>query len=128
MKRKESRHNGLSFSYLDWGGENRRVIVALQAHLMEAATFAPLALAFARDWRLLALDQRGHGYSDHAAGYTRDHDLADLEAFFHHLNLNEATVLDIYSGGVKAYQLAAPHPENVRGLIIETLARKYVTI
>ncbi|MGA8439653.1 MAG: hypothetical protein WB762_12070 [Candidatus Sulfotelmatobacter sp.] len=108
MKRKESRHNGLSFSYLDWGGENRRVIVALQAHLMEAATFAPLALAFARDWRLLALDQRGHGYSDHAAGYTRDHDLADLEAFFHHLNLNEATVLDIYSAASR--HISSPRP------------------
>lgn len=111
MKRKEFRHNGLGFSYLDWGGENRRVIVALHAHLMEAATLAPLALAFARDWRLLALDQRGHGYSDHAAGYTRDHDLADLEAFFHHLNLNEATVLGIHSAASRHSSSPRPIPK-----------------
>jgi|HubBroStandDraft_2_1064218.scaffolds.fasta_scaffold45212_2 hypothetical protein len=41
---------GLRFSYPDWGGEkNRKVIVTLHAHMMEAARFAPPVLAFARD-------------------------------------------------------------------------------
>ena len=95
--------------------------MALHAHVMEASTFAPLAVALAPDWRLVALDQRGHGYSDHAASYTRDDYLGDLEAFFEHLKLQEAIVLGNSLGGLNAYQFAARHPEKVPDLVIEDI-------
>jgi esterase len=120
MDRREFQHDGLQFSYLDSGGEGK-VLIALHAHLMEGATFAPLAGVLTPTWRVIALDQRGHGYSDHAKSYTRDDYLHDLEAFFRYLGINEAVLLGNSLGGVNAYQFAARHPEKVRGLIIEDI-------
>ena len=80
MDRHEFRHEGLRLSYLDGGGGGR-VLIALHAHIMEAATFAPLASALAPGWRVVALDQRGHGYSDHAPTCTCDDYVGGLGAF-----------------------------------------------
>ena len=81
MRRQSFRSNGLTLSYLDEGGDGD-ALIALHAHWMEAATFAPLATALAPAWRVVALDQRGHGDSDHAPTYTRDDYIADLLALF----------------------------------------------
>jgi pimeloyl-ACP methyl ester carboxylesterase len=120
MERHTFRHDGLRLSYLDSGGEGR-VLIALHAHLMEAVTFAPLAEVLAPEWRIIALDQRGHGYSDHASSYTRDDYLGDLEALFEHLSLTDAVLLGNSLGGVNAYQFAARHPAKIRCLIIEDI-------
>jgi pimeloyl-ACP methyl ester carboxylesterase len=120
MERHDFHHGGLRLSYLDPGGVGR-VLIALHAHFMEALTFAPLAAVLAPEWRVLALDQRGHGYSDHAPSYARDDYIGDLEAFFQHLGLSDVVLLGNSLGGVNAYQFAARHPAKVRGLIIEDI-------
>ncbi len=120
MHRSSFHHDGLALSYLDSGGE-RPAIIALHAHWMEGASFRPLAEALAPEWRLVALDQRGHGYSDHAASYSRDSYLGDMEALFHHLSLQQAVLLGNSLGGVNAYQFAARSPERVRALVIEDI-------
>lgn len=124
MERGYFHHAGLRFSYLDQDKNaqaGKRVLIALHAHIMEATTFAPLAAALAPAWRVIALDQRGHGYSDHPSTYTREDYLGDLLALFEHLNLSEAVLLGNSLGGVNAYQFAAQHPEKVRGLIVEDI-------
>ena len=120
MDRREFHHDGLTFSYLDSGADGR-VLIALHAHFMEAATFAPLAGALAPEWRVVALDQRGHGDTDHAPTYTRDDYIGDIEAFREHLGVSDAVLLGNSLGGVNAYQYAARHPRLVRGLIIEDI-------
>lgn len=92
MERHLFSHNKLTFSYLDSGGSGP-VLIALHSHWMEAATFEPLATSLASEWRVIALDQRGHGHSDHAATYTRNDYLGDLKALFTHLKLQEPAVL-----------------------------------
>ncbi|HUB29259.1 MAG TPA: alpha/beta hydrolase [Terracidiphilus sp.] len=113
-------HAGLTFSYLD-SGPAPHTLIALHGHLMEAATFLPLADALAPEWRILALDQRGHGHSSHAASYTRSDYISDLEAFFAHLRLSCAVLLGSSLGGVNAYQFASRQPELVTALIIEDI-------
>lgn len=120
MERYEFRHNGLKLSYLDAGGDGP-VIVALHAHGMEASTFAPIAAALAPEWRVVALDQRGQGHSDHAKTYMRDDYLGDLYAFLDHLGIVCAVIWGNSLGGVNAYQFAARHPDRVRALVIEDM-------
>jgi pimeloyl-ACP methyl ester carboxylesterase len=88
---------------------------------MEAATYTHLAAALAPAWRVLALDQRGHGYSDHAQSYTREDYLGDLLAFLDHLGLDNAVLVGNSVGGANAYQLAARYPDRVRALVIEDI-------
>jgi esterase len=120
VQRLSFRHDGLTFSYLDPGGD-APVVIALHAHWMEAATYAPLAEALAPRWRVVALDQRGHGHSDHASRYAREDYLGDLLALYRELALDSAVLIGNSLGGVNAYQLAARHPERVRAMVIEDI-------
>ncbi len=121
MQRQQFQHNGLTLSYLD-SGVDAPVLIALHAHWMEGITFASLSAALSPEWRVIALDQRGHGYSDHAEAYTRADYIGDLEAFFAHLKINKPVVLLGNSlGGVNAYQFAARHPDLVHAMIIEDI-------
>lgn len=121
MERFEFHRDGLRLSYLDSRGGGDPLI-AMHAHWMEGSTFAPLSAALQPDWRVVAPDQRGHGYSDHANSYTREDYLADLSALLEHLNLRAPVVMLGNSlGGVNAYQYAARRPERVRAIIIEDI-------
>ncbi len=123
MQRHHVRHDDLTLSYLDAGGTGR-VLIALPSHWMEGVTFAPLAVALAPAWRVVALDQRGHGYSDHApreGGYTREAYLGDVAALVAHLGVDTAVLLGNSLGGVNAYQFAARHPDQVSALVVEDI-------
>jgi len=118
MDREQFASGRLKLSYLDTGG-GAPLLVALHAHWMEAATFRRLAADLAPAWRTVALDQRGHGYSDHATSYRREDYLGDLTALLAHLRAERAVFLGNSLGGANAYQFAARHPERVRALVVE---------
>ncbi len=120
MARHFFRSGPLKLSYLDAGGEGEPLI-ALHALFMEAATFEPLAASLSPAWRVIALDQRGHGHSDHAPSYGREEYLGDLKAFLDHLGLEQAVLLGHSLGGVNAYQFAARQPRRARALIVEDI-------
>jgi pimeloyl-ACP methyl ester carboxylesterase len=88
---------------------------------MEAATYAPLAADLSPLWRVVALDQRGHGHSSHAPSYSRDDYLRDIAALFAHLGIKQGALLGNSLGGVNAYQFAARHPDRVTALILEDI-------
>ncbi|MEV4762002.1 alpha/beta hydrolase [Micromonospora chokoriensis] len=112
--------DGLKLSYLDFGGSGIPLL-ALHGHYNEASAFAPLAEALAPRWRVIALDQRGHGESDRAESYGRDDYVADVDAFHRHLGVGPVAVLGHSLGGVNAYQYAGRHPDRVTALIVEDI-------
>jgi esterase len=112
--------DGDRLSYLDAGGTGAPLI-ALHGHLGRGRYFAPLAGALAGSWRLIALDQRGHGRSRHMPTYKRQDYLNDLATLMDHLGLEHAVLLGFSLGGANAYQFAARHPRHVRALIIEDI-------
>jgi len=111
---------GRRLSYLDFGGPGTPLL-ALHGHYNEASAFAPMAAALAPLWRVIALDQRGHGESDRADGYERDEYVADVAAFHRHLGVGRVPVLGHSLGGVNAYQFAARHPDAVSALVVEDI-------
>ena len=119
MERLSFHHDGLNFSYLDAGGPGA-LIVALHAMLMEAGTYAKVAAELAPHWRVVSLDQRGHGHSDHATDYSRVAFVGDIAALLDHVGATEPVVLMGNSlGATNAFQFAAHHPERVRALVNE---------
>ncbi|MFI6268422.1 alpha/beta fold hydrolase [Micromonospora zamorensis] len=111
---------GRKLSYLDFGGPGAPLL-ALHGHYNEASAFAPLAEALAPRWRVIALDQRGHGESDRAESYGRDDYVADVDAFHRHLGIGPAPVLGHSLGGMNAYQYAGRHPDRVTALVVEDI-------
>ncbi|GII33827.1 alpha/beta fold hydrolase [Planotetraspora mira] len=111
---------GRRLSYLDFGGPGRSLL-ALHGHFNEGRTFTNLARALAPDWRVVALDQRGHGFSDRGSDFSRAGYVNDAAALIAHLGLSDVVVLGHSLGGVNAYQLAARHPDLVSALIIEDI-------
>lgn len=105
-------------SFLDFGGPGLPLL-AFHGNFNEAAVFGPLAQALAPQWRVIALDQRGHGESDRAESYERADFVADIAAFHRHLGLGPVAVLGHSLGGVNAYQYAARHADQVKSLIVE---------
>lgn len=119
MQRFSFGHDGVTLSYLDAGGDGRPLI-ALHAYWMEAGTYADLAAALAPDWRVIALDQRGHGHSDKPGDLSWDAFIGDLSAFLVHLGIEQPVVLAGNShGGIVAFRYAARNPGKVSAMIIE---------
>ncbi|MEU6896291.1 alpha/beta hydrolase [Streptomyces sp. NPDC046557] len=109
---------GRRLSYVDYGGRGQPLL-ALHGHFAEARTFAGVAAEVSPDWRVIALDQRGHGHSERPADFSRDGYIGDAAALLDLLGIRDAVVLGHSLGGVNAYQLAARHPSLVRALVIE---------
>jgi esterase len=119
MERRSFRNDGVTLSFLDAGGEGRPLI-ALHAYWMEAGTYADLASAMAPAWRVIALDLRGHGRSDHPADLSWEAFLDDLSGLVAHLEISTPLVLAGNSfGGAVAFRHAARHPRTVAAMVIE---------
>jgi 2-(acetamidomethylene)succinate hydrolase len=84
-----------------------------------ADQFEPVASRLPDDWRLLALDQPGHGGSfKPAADYSPFDFAADTKAFLDELGLWSVHLFGHSMGGRNALVLAAQDPERVRSLIL----------
>jgi len=112
--------NGIRLSYFDYGGSGKP-LVALHGHYGCARSLAWLAELLHDRWRVISLDQRGHGWSDQPEDYSRGAYIADIAGVIEKLDLAPAVVLGHSLGGLNAYQLAAKRPELVRALVIEDI-------
>ena len=85
-----------------------------------ARTWDDEARALAARYRVLALDQRGHGDSDPApdGDYTVTTMAADLAAFADALRLRRFSVVGLSMGGRVAIAFAGSQPERVERLIV----------
>jgi esterase len=119
-ERKFVEANGIRLSYIDFGG-NGKPLLALHGTYGSCRTFAGLAEALGDRWRVIALDQRGHGWSDQPDDYSREAYVNDIAAFIRQAGIAPAVVLGHSLGGLNAYQLAARHPELVRAIIVEDI-------
>ena len=109
--------NGLNFHYRDWGGTGQPVILlhglASTCHIWDLT--APL---LAKDFAVVAVDQRGHGESakpDH--GYDFATVGGDVSALAHTLGLGEPIIVGHSWGGDVGLELAVAEPGLPKGLV-----------
>lgn len=110
--------NGLNFHLLDWSGQGDWLVLlhglASQAHIWDL-----LAPHLIDSFRVVAIDQRGHGLSDKPdSSYDFATITADLHAILKALKINRAVLAGHSWGGNVAVQYAVDHPERVSGLIL----------
>jgi pimeloyl-ACP methyl ester carboxylesterase len=116
------RANGLSLHYLDWGGPRRTqgpTALLLHATGFLAAVWWPIAEALSQRYRVLALDQRGHGDSDKPPrGYHRLDLVADLRAFLDALELKGIIGIGHSAGAANIACCEALRPGSFRRAVL----------
>lgn len=109
---------GLRFHYRDWGGSGQPLVLlhGLASNSLIWKLVAPL---LARRFRVLALDQRGHGPSDKPDdGYDFQSITGDLQAFIEALSLERPALVGHSWGANVALQFAAERPDDVSWLAL----------
>lgn len=118
--------NGARLHYADWGAltpdapPDTPTIVLLHGLQDCARSWDVFAAAISADYRVIALDSRGHGDSTYAApdayGF-RDY-ISDLEALVSHLGLSDFVLVGHSAGARYAFVFAAEHPELIHSLVV----------
>ena len=112
-------------SWLDFGGSGT-VLLCLHGHFGCARNFAPLAEALRGAWRVVAPDQRGHGWSGHPHQCGRAAYVDDVAALLERVSPGvPAHLLGHSLGGANAYQFAARHPHRTASLIVEDMSYRF---
>lgn len=111
---------GLKFHYVEWGEAHRPAIVCLHGITQTAHSWDEVAGDWSRDFRVLCLDQRGHGDSDWAPDhdYTRQTQAEDVAALVEALALGPFVLAGMSMGGINAITYTARYPGLVRALIV----------
>ncbi|GHU58046.1 alpha/beta hydrolase fold protein [Spirochaetia bacterium] len=110
--------NGISLSYEERGeGEPLILIMGLGA---PGSKWEPHIRAYEKHFRVLALDNRGAGFSDkpNLEAYTTAQMADDVIGLMDALNITSAHLHGISMGGAIAQIAAIQHPERVRSLIL----------
>jgi esterase len=110
--------NGLRFHYRDWANEEAPPLVLLHAHTQNARTWDTFARGICDRYRVLALDQRGHGETEWAVEYTPEKFVQDIEAFVEALGLARFNLIGFSVGGHSAYPFAVQHPAAIERLVL----------
>jgi len=117
---------GLRFHYRDWACSkpDAQDLVLLHGYTGHARSWDVLAEAMSTDYRVLALDQRGHGETAWAPAdaYGTPEMVADLEAFVAAMGLDGFVLLGLSMGGIVSMGYAGKQPPELAQLIIVDIA------
>jgi pimeloyl-ACP methyl ester carboxylesterase len=114
---------GLRFHYQEYAGDRsgaeRRAIVLLHGLASNARWWQLVAPLLAHRFRVVALNQRGHGQTDKPeGGYDFVSVIGDLDAFFTELRIERPVIVGHSWGGNVALEFAATHTDRTCGLVL----------
>lgn len=108
----------LRVHYRDWGGSGTEIVLlhGLSSSCRIWDLTAPL---LARHFRVVAVDQRGHGLTDRPdSEYTFTEVCGDLEALLAVLGFERPVLVGHSWGAGVSLQFASDHPAGLRGLVL----------
>jgi pimeloyl-ACP methyl ester carboxylesterase len=110
----------LRFHFLEWGDPDAPPLVLLHGGHQSAHSWDLVSLHLAQRFRVLALDQRGHGDSEWArdVAYSNHMMALDAAAFIAALGLRRPVVMGHSMGGRNALLLMKHDPSVPRALVI----------
>jgi hypothetical protein len=95
------------------------VLLLLHGVTRCGADWEPLLPALAKHWKVIALDQRGHGTSPRAGSYLVTDYIADVVRFVQEETADPVVLFGHSLGAMAAAVVAAELPDRVRGIILE---------
>ena len=117
---------GLRFHYRDWGARTSKPLVLLHGYTGHARSWDSFASAMSSTYRVLALDQRGHGETGWVDDYSPKSMVNDVAAFVKALGLTSFALLGLSMGGRNAYAYAATQPAGLERLVIVDIGPEIV--
>jgi pimeloyl-ACP methyl ester carboxylesterase len=110
----------LRFHFLDWGSPDAPPVVLLHGGHQSAHSWDLVSLYLAQRFRVLALDQRGHGDSEWArdVSYSNHEMSLDAEAFIEAMGLRQPILIGHSMGGRNAMLLTRRSPSLLSALVI----------
>ncbi|MEV8373287.1 alpha/beta hydrolase [Kribbella sp. NPDC056861] len=106
------------FRYDEYGARTAPPMVLVHGSHTDASTWAAIAPQLAEDWRVIALDQRGHGASPRPAEYSFELMCDDLAEFVDSLELGKFLLCGHSMGGTVATIFAERYVDRLTGLIL----------
>ena len=108
--------------YVDWGTPTPDAPTMVLLHGLQdcARSWDIFSAAISPDYRVIALDGRGHGDSAHASpdAYGFRNYIADLEALVTHLQLSDFVLVGHSAGARYAFVFAVENPDLLRALVV----------
>ena len=102
------------------GPENGPPLLMLHGVTSRRDTFLRVLDSLTQNFRVITMDQRGHGYSGHAPGkYTRDDHAGDIKYVIEHVCKEAPVVWGHSMGGGNAVALGGKEPQLYRALMLE---------
>jgi pimeloyl-ACP methyl ester carboxylesterase len=117
MKELRYQCNGIAINYMDYGNKQEPMLL-LHGATNRWQSFMPIIYDLAADFRIHALDFRGHGTSERAKSYTLSDYLEDSYSFIKERIKKPVVIVGHSLGGMVGILLAAYYPEWVTQLII----------
>jgi esterase len=107
--------------YLEWNPDGARTVILLHGNSANAWWWQPVARVIAPEYRLLALDQRGHGDSEWArpVAYSPVDYAKDIARLVAHVasNTEKPVIVGHSMGGLNVLAFARDHSEQARGVM-----------
>jgi pimeloyl-ACP methyl ester carboxylesterase len=110
----------MRFHFTEWGNPDAQPIVLLHGGHQSCHSWDLVSLSLAQKYRVLALDQRGHGDSE----WSRDVDYSnhtmslDAEAFMHAMGLTNPVLVGHSMGGRNSLLLTKRNPARLKALVV----------
>ncbi len=114
--------DGLNIHVLDWGGSGSGgqgpPVVLLHGGSLAARTWDYVAVGLRSDFRIVAVDLRGHGASDWADDYSIESYAADVRTVIDELGMDRVRIVGMSLGGMVACEFALRHPDRTESLVM----------
>ena len=109
--------NGINLSYTDQG--EGVPLVFIHAFPLSSAMWEPQIKKFSKNYRVIAIDLRGHGESEASLWhFTLDDYAEDIHALLTHMSITQATFIGLSMGGYTLFSLYRQFPELVKAMVL----------
>ena len=112
--------NGMRFHYLEWGNPDNPPMLLLHGFAQTCHSWDFVALGFSDNYRVIVLDQRGHGDSDWASDgdYSPETQQKDISGVVNELGLENFVLMGLSMGGRNSFTYAANNSGKVKALVV----------
>ena len=112
--------NGMRFHYLEWGNPDNPPMLLLHGFAQTCHSWDFVALGFSDNYRVIVLDQRGHGDSDWASDgdYSPETQQKDISGVVNELGLANFVLMGLSMGGRNSFTYAANNAGKVKALVV----------